>query len=257
MNKIGRKIFYDTATGNIIIDTGERQGAVIATTIEQDIATFTALSERNLETFDVIELPFGYRAQDFAECIGYRVNLEKLATVTDKGEAIEFAYPDPNGEVTEPVYVKPLSVEIEELKSKQLTANDRYIALDKVNTPLEELKVAKMEQLDEMCNLSIINGFEHVINGVNYLFSCSVTAKANFQGSDTLFKDGLITEAEWTVINVETGKVERILINQTQFNELKLKVFQHINNNISKFRNTLQPQVEAAISNEEVDAVVW
>ena len=88
MYQIGRKIFYELATGNIIVDTGERQGAVIATTIEQDIATFTALSERNRETFDVIELPFGYRAQDFAECVGYRVDVEALATVTDKGEAL-------------------------------------------------------------------------------------------------------------------------------------------------------------------------
>lgn len=72
--KIGRKIFYEIATGNIIVDTGERQGAVIATTAEQDIASYTALSERNRDTFDVIELAFGAYAQDFAEYNGYRVN---------------------------------------------------------------------------------------------------------------------------------------------------------------------------------------
>ena len=79
MNKIGRKLFYELATGNIITDTGERQGSVVATTIDQDIAVFTALSERNRDTFDYIELSFGAYAQDFAECNGYRVNLDTKA----------------------------------------------------------------------------------------------------------------------------------------------------------------------------------
>lgn len=151
----------------------------------------------------------------------------------------------------------PTEKQVKTISNKLMTANERYQQLDISTITLEELKSAKMEQLDEACNLAIVNGFEHVINDVNYLFSCSVTAQANFQGSDTLFKDGLISEAEWTVIEVETGNVKRILINQTQFSDLKLKVFQHINNNISKFRNTLQPQVEAALTNEEVDMINW
>ena len=108
--KIGRKIYYEKLTGNIIIDTGERQGAVIATTIEQDIATFTALSERNQDTFDVIELPFGAFAQDFAECNGYRVNPET--------KQLEFSYPDPNEPDAQQEFRAPLSAEIESLKEK-------------------------------------------------------------------------------------------------------------------------------------------
>jgi hypothetical protein len=110
MNKIGRKVFYELTTGNIIIDTGERQGSVIATSIQQDIATFTALSERNRDTFDVMELPFGAYQQDFAECNGYRVNVET-------GE-LEFSYPDPNVPDAEPVFVKPLSEEVKGIQSE-------------------------------------------------------------------------------------------------------------------------------------------
>jgi hypothetical protein len=74
MNKIGSKIYYDIATGNVLVDTGERQGSVIPTTIEQDISTYKSLSERNQETFDVIELEYGQYAQEFLECSGYRIN---------------------------------------------------------------------------------------------------------------------------------------------------------------------------------------
>lgn len=106
--KIGRKIYYDLSTGNVIIDTGERQGSVIPTTIDQDIETYKALSERNRDTFDVLELPYGAYSQDFAECNGYRVNPET--------KELEFSYPDPNNpeEPQEPQFIKPLSTQIAE-----------------------------------------------------------------------------------------------------------------------------------------------
>jgi hypothetical protein len=55
---------------------GEVSGDIFGTTIEQDIASFTALSERNRETFDVIELAFGAHVEQFATASGYRVNPE-------------------------------------------------------------------------------------------------------------------------------------------------------------------------------------
>lgn len=111
MVKIGRRIYYDLTTGNIIVDTGERQGSVRPTTVEQDIAVYTVLSERNRDTFDYIELSFGQYAQDFAECNGYRINVDT--------KQIEFSYPDPNEtEPSEQVYQAPLSEQIEDLKQR-------------------------------------------------------------------------------------------------------------------------------------------
>lgn len=94
--QIGRKIYYDTNTGNTIVDTGEKIGSVTATTIEQDIDVYTDLSIRNRDTFDVLELPYGAYSQDFAECNGYRVNVET--------KTLEFSYPDPNELETEQPY---------------------------------------------------------------------------------------------------------------------------------------------------------
>lgn len=33
--QIARRIYYDKSSGNIIVDTGERSGAVVETTIER------------------------------------------------------------------------------------------------------------------------------------------------------------------------------------------------------------------------------
>lgn len=107
--EIGRKIYYEKDTGNVIVDAGEKQGYVKETTVEQDIESYKILSELNRDSFDYIELEYGQYAQDFAESNGYRVNPET--------KELEFSYPDPS-EPEEPVYRKPLSEEVDELKRR-------------------------------------------------------------------------------------------------------------------------------------------
>lgn len=112
--QIGRKIYFDKLTGNILADTGERHGFVRETSTEEDFQTYQALAERVPETVGVLHLGYGQYAQDFAECDGYRINPET--------EKVEFSYPDPNQEEPqEPVYQKPLSEHISELEDS--TAN--------------------------------------------------------------------------------------------------------------------------------------
>jgi len=110
---IGRKIYYDLTTGNVIVDTGERSGFVRETTQEEDFATYRALAERVQDTVGCLQLEYGQYAQDFAECKSYRVNPDTLE--------LEFSYPDPSEtEPTEPVYRKPLSIEVDELKQSDI-----------------------------------------------------------------------------------------------------------------------------------------
>lgn len=113
MPQIGRRIYFDKQTGNVIVDTGERSGAVIETTVEQDFETYRALAERVPETVDYIQLEYGQYAQDFAECSGYRVNPET--------REIEFSYPDLQNPEALPVFQKPLSEQIAELRTENLT----------------------------------------------------------------------------------------------------------------------------------------
>lgn len=112
MNRIGRRIYYDLTTGNIIIDTGESFGAVSSKSTEEEINDYKVLSERNRSTFGVVELQYGQFAQDFAECVGYRIN--------PQSKEIEFSYRDPSEPTKPPVYQKALSEQIEELRADNL-----------------------------------------------------------------------------------------------------------------------------------------
>lgn len=113
--KIGRKLYYDKTTGDILVDTGERRDAVFPETFEQDIANYTVLSERNHDSFDFIGLEYGQYAQDFVEMNGVRVNPET--------KTLEFSYPDPSEPEAPPVYRKPLSEEMNELRLEMARGN--------------------------------------------------------------------------------------------------------------------------------------
>ena len=115
---VGKRIYYDKVMGEVILNTGDKQGVVIPMTVEQEIASYNALSERNRETFDVLELEYKQYAQDFSEANGYRVNPDT--------KQIEFSYPDPNEvEPSEPIYQEPLSVEVKLLKAKNQVLSEQ------------------------------------------------------------------------------------------------------------------------------------
>jgi hypothetical protein len=148
---VGRMIFYDKISGEVIVNTGQYENIAVKKTVEQQIATFTALSERNRETFDVIELPFGFRAQDFAECLGYRVDVAELATLAEdkRGEAIKFAYPDPNAPTEPPVYVVPLT---EQIAEKEAKINELKLLVTQVSDDLALFMDYQLAREEEMAN---------------------------------------------------------------------------------------------------------
>jgi len=112
MANIGRRLYYEKLTGNPILDTGERTGDVVQTTIVQDFETYAELAKRVPETVGVIELDYGQYAEDFAACNGWRVDLSGEEPV------ILFSYPDPNESDVQPVYRPPLSVAVSNLEAE-------------------------------------------------------------------------------------------------------------------------------------------
>lgn len=108
MITVGRRIYYDVLSGEVILDLGERIGSEPPSTIERDIEVYKILSERNRDTFDLIELEYGQYKQDFIECSGYRVNPNTVK--------LEFSYPDPSQPAAPPVYQTPLSIEVANIK---------------------------------------------------------------------------------------------------------------------------------------------
>lgn len=123
MINIGKRLYFDKITGHVFFEVNEQTHyvSVVVPTIEQDIQTFIPLTERNRETFDVLELPFGAYAQDFAESNGYRVNPET--------KTLEFSYPDPNEPEAPQEFRKPLSEEVEKLKAEDLNNKEAIAEL--------------------------------------------------------------------------------------------------------------------------------
>lgn len=75
MNFIGRKIYYDNRTGEVLADTGERVGDVMETTEDQDYAAYESLVNRARSTVSVIRLPYGELSNDFSSCTGYTIDV--------------------------------------------------------------------------------------------------------------------------------------------------------------------------------------
>ena len=84
---IGRRLYYELSTGNVIVNTCDKSGSVRTMTVEEEIAAYKALSERNRNTFGYIDLAYGQFAQKFATAASYRVN--------PQSKTLEFTYPDP------------------------------------------------------------------------------------------------------------------------------------------------------------------
>ena len=109
---IGKKIYYDINTGEVLIIMSEMGGEYRETTFEEDYNTYKVLNERLINTIGCIQLEYGQYAEDFAQCNGYRVNPET--------KQLEFSYPDPNAtELQEQVYQKPLTEQMKELEQRQ------------------------------------------------------------------------------------------------------------------------------------------
>lgn len=62
--QIGRTVYYDLATENVIQDTGERSGAVVETTKEQDFLTYSTLQGIDPASVGVLEFEYGYRSEE-------------------------------------------------------------------------------------------------------------------------------------------------------------------------------------------------
>jgi hypothetical protein len=127
--QIGRRIYYEKSTGNVILDTEERSGNVRETTVDEDFENYVVLAQRVRETVGYIELEYGQYAEDFAACNGYRVNPETLE--------IEFSYPDPNDPEPTPVYRRPLTEETAQLQKENI---DLMLALTDVYEQLLALQ---------------------------------------------------------------------------------------------------------------------
>lgn len=118
---VGRKIYYELATGDVILITPEKHSENAAnTTEEQDFEIFDVLQARNPETVGVIQLEYGQYRGDFELANGVRVDLE-----TGK---ICFNYP---------VFEPPIATEVQNLRTENQALVTQNGALQQRITELE------------------------------------------------------------------------------------------------------------------------
>lgn len=72
--QIGRKIYYDKFTGQILVITPETEGDVRETTTEEDFQIYKVLNERNPGTVGCIKLEYGQYREEFANATSIRVD---------------------------------------------------------------------------------------------------------------------------------------------------------------------------------------
>jgi hypothetical protein len=143
MNFVGRKIYYELTTGNIILSTGEMQGSVIETTLDQDFESYQVLKERIKESIGIIHLQYGELNNEFMTCTGYRVDITK--SIIDKN-AIVFSYTNPE-------------------------------------TKLKEVKNKQKQIISDICNLVIESGFNsNAYQGIQKTYNSTLADQTNIIG---------------------------------------------------------------------------
>lgn len=121
---------------------------------------------------------------------------------------------------------------------------------------LESIRKKKIEELNKKCNENILGRFPSVVNSVTYYFSNDTEAQINFDKADGAFYRNRIADVPWTAYDAN-GNVVRLLLTATTFEPVFLDHLSHIQNNISKLRDTLEPQVKNATTVAEIEAIVW
>lgn len=124
---------------------------------------------------------------------------------------------------------------------------------------LDEVKLAKLDELDKSCNETILGNFAYAVNGTTYYFPNDTTAQSNFDKFYIAFKDGIATSpTNFTCYDAVTnGSVCRVAFDETSFPDLYKAHLNHIAYNVSKFRDTLEPQVNACTTVDQVNAITW
>jgi len=118
---IGRKVYYELATGDVILTTLEKASETATnTTKEQDFEIYDVLQARNPDTVGVIQLEFGQYQSEFQTAKSYKVNLETNELV--------FEYP---------TYEPPLTEQIERLKRENLSLKEENTALKEQQKELQ------------------------------------------------------------------------------------------------------------------------
>jgi len=123
---IGRKIYYELTTGDVILITPEKHSEnATNTTKEQDFQIYDVLAARDPSTVGVIQLEYGQYRAEFQSARSVKVNLET--------KELLFEYPK---------YDPPLITQVENLKKDN---QNLRIENEQLKERVKELEQALLE----------------------------------------------------------------------------------------------------------------
>ncbi|MNF64999.1 hypothetical protein D3C84_467490 [compost metagenome] len=120
---------------------------------------------------------------------------------------------------------------------------------------LQEHRKLKDTELNKACEKSILSGFKHIINDIEYHFSYDIEAQINFGDAKIALNEGLKQEVMWTV--KKDGEYTRLPITKDIMDGLSVAILDHKSNNVSKYRDFLMVIVNSATSIEEINSITW
>jgi hypothetical protein len=124
---VGRKIYYELATGDVILITPEKHSEnAINTTKEQDFQMYDVLAARNPDTVGVIQLEYGQYQAEFQSARSVKVDIET-------GQLL-FEYPKYEPPLSE--QVKTLQKENQTLKQENAQLHEEIGNLKAINADL-------------------------------------------------------------------------------------------------------------------------
>lgn len=120
---------------------------------------------------------------------------------------------------------------------------------------LKESKVDKKNELSRRCHENIISLFEVEIGGKSYGFSYDMEAQTNMQETYQMFQNNVINEINWSARSNEE-KI-RVTLNKSEFEKVYYEGIKHKQALISKLKDKLEPLVDSAESEEELNSIHW
>ena len=123
------------------------------------------------------------------------------------------------------------------------------------NEIFEESKVNKKNELSRRCHEDIISLFEVEIDGRSYGFSYDIEAQTNMQETYQMFQNNVINEINWSARS-NKEKI-RVTLNKSKFEKVYYEGIKHKQALISKLKDKLEPLVDSAKSEEELDSIHW
>ncbi|MFD2168512.1 hypothetical protein [Tumebacillus lipolyticus] len=141
----------------------------------------------------------------------------------------------------------------EQLKAelnKAKTADQRYRELNLTTTSIDQVKQAKIDQLNEACESEILRGFTSVTTGHFYAFG--VYDQTNFTQQMLLLLAGT-TVGDVTWQTEDAGEVDHSM---KQFLAVCAEAEQHKRTKIRRYQQ-LKAQVKSADTWQHVDAITW